>query len=97
MVAHRFVLEVSYKVLFFFLGGIKLIEDIEQTNAMVQEIAAASAEQSNGVMQVNGAIQELNRITQQNAAASEELASSSEELAGQAEQLKEMIAYFRVR
>lgn len=74
-----------------------VIEDIEQTNAMVQEIAAASAEQSNGVMQVNGAIQELNRITQQNAAASEELASSSEELAGQAEQLKEMIAYFRVR
>lgn len=75
----------------------KVIEDIEQTNAMVQEIAAASAEQNNGVMQVNGAIQELNRITQQNAAASEELASSSEELAGQAEQLKEMIAYFRVR
>lgn len=74
-----------------------VIEDIEQTNAMVQEIAAASAEQSNGVLQVNGAIQELNRITQQNAAASEELASSSEELAGQAEQLKEMIAYFRVR
>lgn len=74
-----------------------VIEDIEQTNAMVQEIAAASAEQSNGVMQVNGAIQELNRITQQNAAASEELASSSEELAGQAEQLKEMIAYFRVK
>lgn len=74
-----------------------VIEDIEQTNAMVQEIAAASSEQSNGVLQVNEAIQELNRITQQNAAASEELASSSEELAGQAEQLKEMIAYFRVK
>jgi|ADurb_Cas_02_Slu_FD_contig_31_1025523_length_1806_multi_7_in_0_out_0_1 methyl-accepting chemotaxis protein len=73
-----------------------LIEDIDQTIAMINEIATASVEENNGVMQVNSAIQELNNITQQNAAASEELASSAEELSGQAEQLKDMIAYFKV-
>ncbi len=74
-----------------------VVEDMSQTNAMVQEIAASSAEQSNGVLQVNTAIQELNHHTQQNAASSEELAGSSEELAGQSEQLKEMVAYFKVK
>lgn len=73
-----------------------VIEDIDKTITMINEIAAATAEETNGVMQVNNAIMELNHITQQNAAASEELAGSAEELSGQAEQLKEMIEYFKV-
>lgn len=76
------------------LAGV--IEAINKTDNMVEEIATASNEQNNGVIQVNNAIQELNRVTQQNAAISEELASSSEELAGQAEQMKEMIGYFEL-
>lgn len=72
-----------------------LSEDIHQSNSKITEIAAASAEQSNGVAQVNNAIQELNRVTQQNAAASEEMAGSAEELAEQAGRLKEMIGYFK--
>jgi len=79
-------------------AGLKLEEmlpEIEKTTKLVQEIAAASNEQSNGANQVNSAMQQLNTTTQQSAAASEELASSAEELAGQAEQLKELVAYFK--
>ncbi len=80
-------------------GGIMLetIPQIENTSKLVQEIAAASTEQSSGANQVNSAIQQLNHVTQSNAAASEELATSAEELAGQAEQLRDLIAYFRVK
>jgi methyl-accepting chemotaxis protein len=80
-------------------AGIKLNEilpEVNKTTKLVQEIAAASLEQSNGTDQVNSAIQQLNDVTQQNAAASEELATGAEELASQAEQLKDLILYFKV-
>jgi len=72
----------------------EIVPDIQKTARLVQEIAAASIEQSSGADQVNNAIQQLNNVTQQNAAASEEMATSSEELASQAEQLKEIISFF---
>jgi len=80
-------------------AGKKMMEimpGLEKTTKMVQEISAASSEQTNGANQINGAIQQMNTITQQNASASEELASSAEELNGQAEQLKELVSFFRV-
>ncbi len=73
-----------------------LIPEIERTAKLVQEIAAASLEQTSGADQVNTAIQQLNQVTQQNAAASEEMATSAEELSSQAEQLKEIIGYFKL-
>ncbi len=76
------------------MGG--LIPEIEKTAKLVQEIAAASMEQTSGSDQVNTAIQQLNQVTQQNAAASEEMATSAEELSSQADQLKEIISYFRI-
>ena len=60
----------------------------------MQEIAAASAEQSESVVQIGGAMGQLSKATQQNASASEELAATSEELSGQAEQLQQSIAFF---
>ncbi|MFZ2407834.1 MAG: methyl-accepting chemotaxis protein, partial [Methylobacter sp.] len=62
----------------------------------VQEIAAASEEQSSGVGQINSAMDQLNKITQQNASSSEQLAATSEEMSGQATQLQELIAFFNV-
>jgi methyl-accepting chemotaxis protein len=73
-----------------------LAPEISRTARLVQEIAAASIEQSSGAEQVNNAIQQLNQVTQQNAAASEQMATSSEELASQAQQLMELISYFRL-
>ncbi|NVO11143.1 MAG: MCP four helix bundle domain-containing protein [Bacteroidales bacterium] len=73
-----------------------LMPELEKTTQMVQEISAASAEQTNGTTQINGAIQQLNSVTQQNASASEELASGAEELSSQAEQLKELVSFFKI-
>lgn len=73
----------------------ELIPDIEKTTKLVQEIAAASLEQSSGADQVNGAIQQLNQVTQQNAAASEEMATSAEELSSQADQVRNIISFFK--
>lgn len=72
------------------------LPQVEKTTKLVQEIAAASMEQNNGVNQVNSAVQQLNSLTQQNAASSEELASSSEELAAQADSLRDMVAFFKL-
>ncbi len=74
----------------------KVIPEIEKTAKLVQEISAASMEQTSGADQINNAIQQFNTVTQQNAAASEELATSAEELASQAEQLKDIISFFTI-
>ncbi len=73
-----------------------IVPEIQKTARLVQEISAASIEQTSGAEQVNSAIQQLNQVTQQNAAASEEMATSSEELASQADQLLEMVSYFKI-
>jgi len=59
---------------------------------LVGEIAAASAEQAQGIDQVNKAIAEMDKVTQQNAANAEESASASEEMNAQAAQLKDVAA-----
>lgn len=74
----------------------KLVPDIRKTAGLVQEIAAASAEQNSGAAQVNQAIQQLDQVIQQNSSASEEMSSTAEELASQAEQLQASIAFFKL-
>ncbi|MBI5109923.1 MAG: MCP four helix bundle domain-containing protein [Rhodocyclales bacterium] len=73
----------------------EMVPTIRRTSDLVQEIAAASAEQSSGVAQIHGAMGQLSKATQQNASASEELAATAEEMGGQAAQLQELMAYFR--
>lgn len=74
----------------------KLVPDIKRTSDLVQEITAASQEQSTGVSQINIAMSQLNQITQQNASASEELAATAEEMTSQSEQLMELINFFQI-
>ena len=74
----------------------EIVPEIEKTAKLVQEITAASLEQTSGAEQVNNAIQQLNQVTQQNAAASEEMATSAEELSSQADQLKDYVSYFKI-
>jgi methyl-accepting chemotaxis protein len=58
---------------------------------LVGEISVASAEQAQGISQVNKAIAEMDQMTQQNASNAEESASASQELTSQAEQLQGMV------
>jgi len=78
----------------------KLLEDmvpsIRKTADLVQEIAAASSEQTTGVGQINTAITQVSHTMQHNAAASEELSSTAEEMSGQAVRLQEAMTYFKL-
>ena len=71
-----------------------MVPSIMKTSDLVQEITAASLEQSSGVGQINAAMGQLSQVTQQNAAASEELAATAEEMSSQAEQLQQAMAFF---
>lgn len=74
----------------------KMVPDITKTAELVQEITAASEEQSSGVGQITTAIQQLDKVTQQNAAGSEELAATSEEMQAQSENLQQVVSFFRL-
>jgi methyl-accepting chemotaxis protein len=74
----------------------EIVPNIRKTSDLVQEITAASTEQSSGVGQINSAVGQLSQTTQQNASSSEELAATSEEMSGQAEQLQQTMMFFKL-
>ncbi|MFC4314994.1 methyl-accepting chemotaxis protein [Steroidobacter flavus] len=73
----------------------EIVPSIKKTSDLVQEISAASQEQSSGVGQINSAVTQLNQTTQQNAASSEELAATAEEMSSQAGQLQQTMSFFK--
>jgi len=73
-----------------------LVPSIKKTAELVQDVAAASTEQSGGVTQINKAMSQVDTVTQRNASSAEELSSTAEELAAQSEQLQQMMTFFRV-
>ncbi|KTF39436.1 chemotaxis protein, partial [Xanthomonas translucens pv. translucens] len=73
----------------------QMVPSIKRTSDLVQEITAASEEQTSGVGQINAAVGQLNQTTQQAASNSEELAATAEEMSAQAEQLQQLMSFFR--
>jgi len=73
-----------------------IVPSIKKTADLVQEITAASQEQTAGVGMVNKAMDQLDTLTQQNASSAEELAATAEETNGQAEQLMEAVSFFKL-
>ena len=74
----------------------QIVPNIRKTSDLVQEITAASEEQSSGVGQINSAVTQLSQTTQQNASSSEELAATAEEMSSQAEQLQQAMSFFKL-
>jgi len=78
----------------------KVIDDIvtsvQRGNQLVSEIAAASAEQSSGVDEINRAIVQLETVTQQNAALVEEATARSHLFQGESDRLTEIVARFKI-
>jgi methyl-accepting chemotaxis protein len=70
------------------VGSVKGVTDI------VNEIAAAAAEQSTGVEQVNTAMTQMDQVTQSNAAQTEQLSSTAQALSEQSLRLKELVGRF---
>jgi septal ring factor EnvC (AmiA/AmiB activator) len=68
------------------------VEKIRKVDELVAQVATASAEQTQGISQVNTAVTEMDKLTQSNAASAEESASAAEELNAQAECLKQVVS-----
>ena len=68
-----------------------IVKNVKKATDLTKEIKNASVEQSEGIGQVNNAIQQMDQITQQNAANAEETASASEEMSAQTENLMDQI------
>jgi methyl-accepting chemotaxis protein len=88
-------------------GGSKLVADagatmneivnsVKRVSDIIGEITAASAEQSDGIGQINGSVTQLDQMTQQNAALVEESAAAAESLREQAVRLAEVVSTFNL-
>ncbi|MDJ0739786.1 MAG: methyl-accepting chemotaxis protein [Gammaproteobacteria bacterium] len=75
----------------------EIVESVKKVGDIVAEIAAASAEQSAGIDQVNQAITHMDGMTQQNAALAEQTSAASQAVSGNADELKQLTAYFKTR
>ncbi len=74
----------------------RVVPDIGKTADLIQEISAASEEQSHGSEQVNSAILQMNQVVQKNVSVADDMASMAEELDSQAQSLLERIAFFQL-
>ncbi len=73
-----------------------MVPEITKTSDLVQEVAAASDEQTAGVGQISTAMNRINQSTQTNASASQQLVATAEELSNGAQQLRQLVAFFKV-
>lgn len=70
---------------------------VRNVSGIVEEIAAASQEQTQGIHQVNTAIATIDSVTQQNAALVEEASSASRSALELAQSLLRQVAYFKIQ
>lgn len=71
----------------------EMVQRARSLDELVAQIAAASTEQSQGILQVNSALTDMDKVTQTTAANAEESASAAEELHAQSEVLKESVSH----
>ncbi|MCC5834369.1 MAG: hypothetical protein JJU20_06525 [Opitutales bacterium] len=69
----------------------EIVERVQEVDKLVEEIAGANTEQSQGIKQINAAIVQMDQVTQSNAAGAEETASASASLRDQSTDLKRAV------
>lgn len=74
-----------------------VVEGTKEITNQINQIAASSAEQSKGAVQVQLGIDQISNVVQTNSATAEESAAASEELSGQAQMLKMLIGKFKLK
>ncbi|MEG3113378.1 methyl-accepting chemotaxis protein [Pantoea sp. T14] len=73
-----------------------ILKSVQDVDAIMKQIAAASEEQSKGISQVGTAVTEMDSVTQQNASLVEEVSAAASALALQTEALQASVAKFRL-
>ncbi|XHS76636.1 Cache 3/Cache 2 fusion domain-containing protein [Burkholderiaceae bacterium UC74_6] len=73
-----------------------IVSGVQRVQDIIGEISSASAEQSDGIVNVNQSVAQLDQMTQQNAALVEQSAAAAESLREQAHKLVAAVQVFRV-
>jgi methyl-accepting chemotaxis protein len=71
-----------------------VLEGNKAVSTLNMEIQSSGTSQSEGIVQVNQAVQSLDQMTQKNASTAEEIAASSNELTAQANNLQKLVLDF---
>jgi len=74
----------------------EIVGSIKRVAEIVGEIAAANAEQSTGIDQVNSALAQMDGVTQQNSALVEQNAAAAKALEQQSQAMDERVSFFRL-
>jgi methyl-accepting chemotaxis protein len=74
----------------------EVVDSVKRVTDIMSDIAAASAEQSAGIEQVNLSIIEMDGMTQQNAALVEQAAAAFQSLQDQAGELQRVVSIFKL-
>ncbi len=69
-----------------------IVKNVKKATDLTKDIKNASVEQSEGIGQVNKAVQQMDQVTQENTASAEETSSVSEEMLVQTEKLMNQIS-----
>ena len=72
----------------------EVAESSSKVGDLVSRIASVSAEQAEGIEQVNVAVVDMDRVVQQNAASAEESSAVSDEMTSEAQQMKRTVDEF---
>jgi methyl-accepting chemotaxis protein len=73
-----------------------IVDSVKRVTDIMSEISVASKEQTEGIEQVNQAINQMDEVTQQNAALVEEAAAAAASMQEQAVGLSRVVSIFRV-
>jgi hypothetical protein len=69
-----------------------IVRKARQVDELAAEVAGASREQTQGIVQINTAVGQMDKVTQSNASCAEESAAAAQELNAQAEIMKQSVA-----
>ncbi|WP_180682267.1 methyl-accepting chemotaxis protein [Tepidicella baoligensis] len=73
-----------------------IVDNAQKVSSFIGDITSASAEQSQGLAEINSAVAQLDQMTQQNAALVEQSAAAADSLRDQAQRLAELVAVFKL-
>ena len=73
-----------------------IVGAVQNVNNMIGDITMAASEQSDGIGNVNSAVNVLDQMTQQNAALVEEAAAATQSLQDQAGELAQTVSIFKI-
>ncbi|GEN26606.1 methyl-accepting chemotaxis protein [Halovibrio variabilis] len=74
----------------------EVVSSVRRVTDIMDEISAASQEQSSGIEQVNQAVAQMDEVTQQNAALVQQASSAASSLEEQAARLESVVSSFRL-